>query len=307
MPFKSPLFNQAVFLGSLAIVTTGIFNSCNLIFQKNLRYDQSIIATIVGAVATLILGIYYIFTNHPVSYLLLAVFLGWILNNLICLVLVHKLYKFRPIYLSWKFPVNTLKVAWPISLSLILNVVYFRIDSFILGSLYNFAEVGIYNLAYQVFQSALVLPTFIMNSYYPLMIKNLDQGRDYFFSEVRKTGLILLAISLVGLLLTFLLSPFIIQLLGGDEFAGSIISLRILSISFPAFFLSSLLMWVFISLKKLKLMLVIYIGGLVLNSLLNFIFIPQYSYIAASYITGISEYLILIFQIAILWKEFKQK
>ncbi len=111
----------------------------------------------------------------------------------------------------------------------------------------------------------------------------------------------MLVISLGGTLLTLLLAPVIIHLItGGGRFSDSAASLRILSLSFPAYFISSVLMWSLVTLKKYKSMLLIYIAGLLANGVLNFIFIPRYSYIASSYITGVSEYLILALQAVIL-------
>jgi O-antigen/teichoic acid export membrane protein len=112
---------------------------------------------------------------------------------------------------------------------------------------------------------------------------------------------ILLGLSILGAIVTWLLAPLVIGIIAGDgDFTGSIHTLRILAFGFPAFFGSSLLMWVFVALKKYKLLSAIYLLGLFLNIILNLIFIPQFSYLASAWITGVCEYLILVLQLLIL-------
>src|SRR3989344_3477696 len=143
--------------------------------------------------------------------------------------------------------------------------------------------------AFSIFQTALVFPAFIMNAYYPMMLKSLKQ--------IRVIGLILLVIAGLGSLLTFLLAPLLVSILTGGGFEGSVESLQILSLGFPAFFLSSLMMWILVTKSRYKTMLAIYGIGLLVNIVLNLIYIPSGSFIAASWITVLCEYLILTLQV----------
>lgn len=287
-PFSTPQFNASVLFGSLAIIAYGVFVSCSLIFQSKLRYDLSVLASSIGIFFSLGLFLYFTSINLPIPYLLLAHLGGWIVIALFA-------FQFAKIGLpifDKRYAYDLFKQSWPVAAALVLNVVYFRADAFMVAYFKGTAEAGIYNTAYSVFQSALVLPTFIMNAYYPLMLKT--------FKGIKLVGAGLLALALIGVILTIFLSPLIIKMLTGQGFAGSVQSLQILSLGFPAFFVSALLMWVLVSKGKYKPMLIIYGLGLALNLLLNFIYIPKYSFFAASWITVVSEYLILLMQIFLL-------
>lgn len=281
--FASPQFNQAVLSGSLAIIASGIFVTCNLIFQKKLRYDLSVLASSIGTLISLGFFIYFASLHYPIQFLLLAHLLGWIIIAIAALFLVKG---GLPTY-DIRYTINLFKDSWPVAFTLVLNVIYFRADVFILAYFKGVSDVGIYNLAYSIFQTALVLPAFIMNAYYPLMLKSV--------AEVKKVGLGLLILSVSGTFLTIIFAPFFTNLItGGRGFTGSAASLQILSLGFPAFFLSSLLMWLMVTKGRYKLMLSIYAIGLLANLVFNFLYIPLSSYMAASWITVISEYLILI-------------
>lgn len=292
-PFTTPLFSQAVWFGALAILGSAIFVTCNLIFQSRLRYDLSVLASSVGTFFSLIIFIFLIKFKLPVASLLFAHFTGWIFIAFFALVLVKKFLKnFFPLY-DIRYTLYLFKTSWPIAVTLSLNVLYFRADAFMIAYFKNPSDVGIYNVAYSVFSSVLVLPTFIMNSYYPLLLKSLN--------GVKLVGLGLLGISALGTLVTILLAPLITGILTGGGFAGAAESLQILSLGFPAYFLSALLMWLLIAKGKYKQTLMLYTFGLIVNLLLNFIYIPQHSFIAASWTTVISEYLILAMQIMVLF------
>jgi len=306
MPFKTPQFIYSVFLGSLTIISIGIFNSANLIFQSSLRYDKSIIASSLGSLVTIPIVIYLSMSGAPIFYLMISPLFGLLINNLVIFFIIKSSYKFKLEKPNFNFLINTLKIAWPISLTLLLNTIYFRVDSFILATVRNFAEVGVYNLAYSVFQNVLVIPTFIMNGFYPIILQSLSQDKDKFLSQIKIAFLGMAGLSLLGILVTWIFSPLIIQILSKQGFEGSITSLRILSLSFPAFFISSLLMWVCLSLKEFKKMLIVYVLGLGINASLNIFLIPKYGFIAASWNTVISEYLILVLLITILYPNFKK-
>ena len=184
-----------------------------------------------------------------------------------------------------EFSKKLITSSWPIAATLVLNVIYFRADTFLIAFYRSVSESGVYNVAFSIFQSALVLPSFFMNAYYPLMLKSKN--------GIKLMAIVLGLLALLGSVLTYLLAPWLINFLTGGGFTESIQSLRILGLGFPAYFLSSLLMWILISTGRYKTLLVIYTTGLIFNLGLNVIFIPAYSYLAASATTALSEYLIL--------------
>lgn len=291
-PFASPDFNKAILFGSLAILGSAIFVTNNLVFQYQLKYGLATISTVVGTLVGLGVFFWLVQTRQPLPFLILNQFISWILMALVSFLLLKRFWpQISPRY-SFIYTRSLFQEAWPIAGTLALNVVYFRADAFILASTKGVAEVGVYNLAYALFQTALVLPSLVVNSYYPLMIKTLK--------DIKLVILTLLGGGLLGTSLTFLLAPLIIGLLAKSDFTGSVTSLQILSLGFPVYFLSALLMMWLIIRKKYLPLLVVYGVGLVFNLLANLYFIPQFSYLAASWITVLSEVLILILQIIVL-------
>lgn len=292
LPFGSAELSKAIIFGSLAIFGSAIFVTCNLIFQARLRYELSVLASSLGTLASLPIFLILSVYKYPAYFLLLAHFFGWVIIAVLGLALIRKLLKgIKPIF-SFDYTYLLFKQSWPIAATLILNIVYFRADSFMIAYFKPIADVGIYNVAYAVFQSVLVLPTFIMNAYYPLMLTSLN--------GVKFVGLSLFALAGFGTLMMTFFAPLILRILTGGGFIGSVQSLQILSLGFPAYFLSALSMWLLVTKGRYKIMLLIYTSGLAFNLILNFIYIPTYSFLAASWITVISEYAIFIMQVFVL-------
>ncbi|MDO8619524.1 MAG: flippase [Candidatus Daviesbacteria bacterium] len=299
--FTTPELTTAIIFGSLAIVGSAVFLTTNLVFQGKLSYERSVISSSVGTLISLGLVAWFTYLKLPVAALVFAQSLGWIILALISLVLLRKFIKrIWPVF-NLEYSLDLLKNSWPIALTLAFNVIYFRADAFMIAFFRNSAEVGIYNVAYQVFQTALVLPAFIMNSYYPLLLSALNKSTTLFSKQVKLAAFSLLILSIVSTVVTYLFAPTIITLLTGGGFNGSVESLQILSLGFPAYFVTALLIWVLVAKKEYKLMLLIYLIGGIFNLATNYFFIPQSSFIAASWITVVSEYLILTLQLVSLF------
>lgn len=283
--FAQAEFIQAVIFGSLSMVAFAIFISCNLIFQKQHRYDLSVVASSLGTILGLGFFLWLSSLHLPIAFMMFANLVSWIVISILALSLVRRLVKNVVPIFDPQYTLSLFKDSWPIAVSLALNVVYFRADSFMISFYQGIHQAGIYNMAYTVFQTVLVLPTFMMNAYYPLMLKS--------DSRIKLVGIWLIILAIFATILTLGLAPKIINVLTGAGFEGASDSLQILSLSFPAFYLSSLLMLRLITEGRYKLMLLVYTVGLIFNLSVNFIYIPHFSYIAASWITVVSEYLIL--------------
>ena len=295
-------FKLAVILGSLTILFFAVNITSHSLFQARLKYQYDIFPTILGV--SLGTAVIILLANFglPIYTLILGYVVAWLVHSLGTYLFVGRFLKnLSPIF-DLKYTKQIFREVLPVAATLVLNVLYFRIDTFILASYYSQATVGVYNMAYQFFQSVLVMPTFIMNSFYPMMLETLKLRAEGFFKQIKLAMIGLLFFSLFLSVLIYFLAPFAIGLVASNGFKESIRSLQILSFGFPAYFLSSLFMWVMVS-KKMYIPLVsIYLIGLIFNLAANLIYIPRYSYIAASWITGFSEYLILLLQAVVLWR-----
>ena len=84
------------------------------------------------------------------------------------------------------------------------------------------------------------------------------------------------------------------KILGGKEFSQSVGVLKILSAGLFIFYLTSPISWLIVTLGYQKYLPWIYLVSFSFNLVFNFIFIPKYSFYAASWITVVSEFIVLL-------------
>jgi O-antigen/teichoic acid export membrane protein len=287
-------YTTAVRLGIIffvpSIVSQAIITSANATFQKHLRYDVATVAVSVGSILSLVLlWVFSQILNIQVGAFasVCALLSGSIVSALIALGFVKKLgTPLLPVF-DPKQLQSLLTAALPLGLTLLFNVVYFRVDSIILTLTRSTAEVGLYGFAYKLFELPLVIPTFFMNAMYPLF---LAATPDRFFHLIKRSFVLLFAGSLVLLIFSWYLSPLVVLI--RPDFGGSSTALRILSLGIPFFFLSSLTMWALIARGHQKLLAGIYGSSMVITVLLDIFFIPKGGYVSASWITVVSEALV---------------
>ncbi len=286
-----------VFLPS--ILFQAIITTTNAQFQRLLRYDFATIAILAGSLITIAaIWILVVSPLHTVGVIgvIGVIGLGSLITAAIALFFVQKLGS------SLRFPItgSTIKSyltqSLPLGMTLVFNLIYFRADHLILTLSRSTAEVGIYGLAYKVFEFPLAVPTFFMNTVYPLMVKEAISEKQKVISENFKTMFfraltVLLIASLLSLIAFWVAAPLLSTV--RPEFAASTAALRVLSLGLPFFFLTSLTMWTLIALKRQTVLVFIYGGSMVVNVILNAWLVPILGYMAAAWVTVGSEALVL--------------
>ena len=175
---------------------------------------------------------------------------------------------------------------------LFFNLVYFRIDIFLLSILKPSADVGIYGLSYKFFDTFLAIPLFLSNVLYPLLLQEINsKGR--FKNIVKRYTPVFLISSFLIIIIFWFAAPLFSVI--RPEYALSVLPFRILLLSLPFFFLTSFFQWILISKKERNFLMILYLIFAVINILLNYIFIPSYGYVASAVITDICEGLVLVF------------
>lgn len=287
------LVRMGIILLSPAIVAQAVTTTTNALFQKFLRYDIATVAQNIGSISTVLVIIILLAFPSMSGPLLgvVSILVGSYVTAGVALYFVRKTYHVASPELHPGRMSELFIASIPLGLTLICNLVYFHSDSVVLTLTRSTHEVGIYGLAYKVFELPLVLPIFFMNAVYPLLLKanaSDDTDSKHIFWQsfwILLLGSIIIAVGL------WILAPLVTFI--RPAFAESIAPLRILLLSLPIFFISALFMWVLIAHKKQWVLLGIHTSAMVGNIISNIIWIPQHGYVAAAWITGISEMYIL--------------
>lgn len=191
---------------------------------------------------------------------------------------------------TWK---ELLRTSWPLGTILILNAIYFRIDTIILAAHRTPAEVGLYSLAYRVIEAGLFFPAMFGG----LLLPRLSAALQHSVVEAGKwlrEGLHIMIWSL-GFAAAALpvLAPAVIALIARDSFTGSVPLLQILTAAFVMMSIGTMLGFTLVAFSRQRALLILAAGLVCFNVVANLIYIPRFGATAAAWITVATEALSL--------------
>lgn len=285
----TPMVRLGILLLSPTILFQAMITSANGVFQKRFRYDQATYALIIGSAVTLALLLFFVFVLHTKHILAIVgiVGIGTTVTSLVSLLYAKNIVGRIPFVVTTNQVKQLLLPSVPLGITLLFNLVYFRADSIIITLFRSTSEVGIYGLAYKVFEVILVFPTFFMNAVYPFILKT-KNVRVIF----NKTFFFLLLSSVSALIIVWIGAPLLTYI--KQDFVYSVTVLRVLALSLPLFFVTSVTMWTLIALKKQKALTIIYGSSMLVNVIGNMLLIPTHGYIAAAWMTLVGEGVVLV-------------
>lgn len=291
-----------IIIYSLTLIAVGLNISLQAFLQRKLSYYVSLIPTLLSA--TVLLGLILLASTQKNLYLLLFSYIasGSVLVFSL-FIIMKKRYKLK-IKITSDFKVfskGLLVASLPLGMMLFFNLLYAKADTFILSIYRPTIDVGIYGISYKFFEVLLAFPAYLANSVYPLLLKESDNPKTY-VPLVKRYLSLFIFLSLAITIVAFFGSPLLSVI--KSDFSKSVLPLQILALSLPFFFMTSILQWHFVINNKLKFLVPLYGGALLLNVILNIIFVPKFTYYAAALSTGVSE--ALVFGI-MLWYFIKSK
>lgn len=298
----TPIVRLGIILYTGSIVAHAIITSCNAIFQQHLRYDLSAIAVIVGSIIRL--SLVATIGSFSVIAAILCFFIASVANAIVALLLTKHLDHDIVPRFSFSYAATLFLNAIPLGLTLAFNVVYFRVDTIIITLTQSTQDVGVYNLAYNMFEVALVIPTFFMNAMYPLLLQAKEQSMERFFILSKKASLALILSSFIVFACVWLSAPLLSLI--KQEFGNGIPALRVLGLSLPLFYLTSLTMWMMVTLKNSGSLLGIYGLSMIGNIVANSVFVPRFGFMASAWITVVGEFVVLLLSFLVIARNARQ-
>ncbi len=283
----------------LLVMITGSFSSFFLSqLQAKLQLTTVTICDIAGKIVSAILTVFFAYTYASVEVFVLAIAFGNSVTLLGALISgnMQKSIK-RPInfQLSWALG----KQAAIVGVTSVLAVMYFKIDTFLLSHLDTAKAVGLYAVAYKLFENILVVWGFFMASAYPLLAKTVASNDINKLRSLLKHVLyILITSSLLIIVFGYIFAPTVILVLGGAAFAQAQSPFQILLWSVPLLFLNNTFFHLSLALdfgKKVSLIMVL---AICINVIGNIFAITYFSYIGAAIMTILTE---LCISIGYLW------
>ncbi len=292
---KSLEVNLIIYLFGIYVIINSFSDFFRSVFKAFEKMQYEAYSKILQGVILFIIALFFLLNGYPIIFVVSAFIIASSISFVFTLFLTwNKFTKFW-LDLDFGFWKNVIKESWPFALSSLFMVIYFRIDTVMLGIFDNNYSVGIYSSAYNLIFLVFGVTSLLNLSLYPYLSRNksfkINRLLLYYFS-----GGFLVA------LLLFFLSPLIIFIYG-PSFMDSIIALKYLGLV-SIFLIPNSLFGIYYAAHNQQRFNLKVTGLLsVINIFLNIFLIPLFSYIGAIMSTIFTEFIGTI----LLYKKFKEK
>jgi len=274
-------------------------------FQTKLRMDKVSIAEVIGRIILLIGIIISVKLHLGLIAFMIAIVISSAVSFFIQFFFANKL---TPIRFSFDFSLwrKIIKKSWPFALTIVFNLLYLKMDIFILSLIKGKEVVGVYGATYKVVEVLTMLPFMFSGIILPILTANWAKNNKVFFNRVLQKSFDLILILIVPLIVgTQFLANAIMTTVMGDEFYSSGGILRILIIAVGLVFVSCLFSHVIIAVDKQKQVIGAYFFTAITATVGYLVFIPKFSYFGAAAVTIYSELAITLFMMYYLMKFIK--
>lgn len=292
-----------ILLAGIAILPQSIAFTLDALFVAVSRLQFSAISLFISSLATALIGLYLVSKGFGLMGAINALIIGQVIYAVILFIF---LYRNQRLVLSEVHLTVIKKIvigSLPYGLLSILGLLYFRLDAILLSYLKGNFETGIYGAAYRFLEAVTFIPTAFSMALLPVLSRLHDTSAKDINELYFKSFKIMLVLGLVVVLGYLFILPEVIRIVL-PEYLSSITAIKILSLSIPFMFIHVPAVSVLLSTDKyLKQVLSLSVLALSFNVIANLIFIPQFGFIAASWVTVTSE--VLSFIIFFLFTKFK--
>ncbi len=192
----------------------------------------------------------------------------------------------------WK---TMLQRSWPIGVSILFNLAYFKADAFILSLVRSASEVGLYSAAYRVLEILITFPFMLAGLVLPLMANAWAKKEPERLNTLVRQSMTAMALIAVPLAAgVAVIGTQAMRLIAGPDFTASGDVLKILSLATAIIYLGTVASHVVVAVNAQRKMLPIYAIAGVLTVLGYMWLIPIYGMWAAAWLTVASELVVAV-------------
>nr|WP_297917084.1 flippase [uncultured Allomuricauda sp.] len=288
---NEPLTNTIILiLGSTTFLHS--FDVITQFFNSQVKSKFGTLPALLGVAISATLKIYGIWQKEPLIF-----FVCVLVFDIFFLAIGRVYYytKARYSLKKWTFQWNTAKLllrdAWPLVLSSIVISIYMKIDQIMVKEMIDNAAVGQYSAAVRLSEAWYFIPMIICTSLFPAILNAKKTNSQLYYKRLGNLYDLMVLLGLGIIIPTMFFADWGIQFLYGSAFdqTASVLKIHIWAGIFV--FLGVANQKWFIS-ENLQAYNVVCLGlGMIVNVILNFMFIPNLGIIGAAYATLISQFI----------------
>ena len=264
--------------------------------------EKEALIKIINGLLTGILGLMVLFLIPSVENLAYVYLAGSTIGLVITIYILRKYLK----NILWSFSRDLvqpiLQTTWPLFIFGVIGIVMTNTDIVMLGWWKTPADIGLYSAAQRLIQFLLIIPNLIAIAMFPIFSKLFAKDIVQLRTALEKTLALIFLLSLPIVTGGILLGEEIMLVVFGASYVSSTLVFQIflgtVLIMFPMLVVNN---YIFVQNQQQKFIWPM-IGGVLLNIILNFVFIQKFGIYGAASATALSSFILAIF----MWDRAKQ-
>lgn len=272
-----------------------LISTLTAVFAKQLAMPKVAITDLINKLVYLGLLGYLFWYGGSLKAVLLGNSFTQAIAFILLWIFINKYIKLK---LAWDFSYwqHVFKQTWPLALTVVLNLLYFKADTLILAIYQSPITVALYGAPYRILEALTAFPHMFMGLILPLLTaawigKDLVKLRQIW--QHTFDFFVIITIGMIGGI--WLISKPLMVNLAGAEFASSAAILNVLIVATAIIFFGVLFTYLVVALSAQKKMVKYFLTSALVGLVGYFYFIPKFSYWGAAYMTILVELLITIF------------
>lgn len=284
----------ASLVGGITLILLSVANAVRLLFEARLWMRSLAAAQFFGVVAQLVVILGLAAAGAATVVTLMWAIVANAAVTLLSLVLVargHTVLRPRVQGARWKV---WLREAAPLSVGVVLDTVYYKVDMVMLSLIGTFAATGIYSVGYK-FADLLgtAVPWAVMTPTLTVLVRAWPGDRALFHRTFRHSFVLITVAGVLASVGFALIASPLIRTVYEERFAPATTSAILLVVGMAIHFYTALSITTLIAVKRNMLYPLAAFFGLVVNIGLNLVLITRYSYNGAAMATVITEVAVL--------------
>lgn len=301
LPFYSVAVKQAIQIGAISFVAVAGTQLLVALFQSRMSMVWVTVAELIGRVALLGGTVLVVLGHLGLQSLMLVVAGSSALNLIMLLSSTRKFATIRPRidWVAWK---AILRDALPVSISIVLNLIYFKADTILLSVFHkgDYA-IGLYGAAYKVLEILITFPIIFVGLLLPTLGRaHASNDRETFLRVFQKGFEILLLLVTPLIIGGSMLAREILVAIGKGDFAPAAPVLQMLLIAVGASYLNALSGHTITIINRQRQMVWGYLSVALIGLITYVTLIPRFSYYGAATGTILTESLAAIIGYALI-------
>lgn len=283
LPFYSPHVKQAILLASLSFMAVAGTQLFVAVFQTRLAMFSVAAGEILGRIILLGGVLLAIFLDAGLQGIMIAVAGGSAVNFFFVQFIARRYGQFRPRF-NWGVWRVMLRDAFPVSISIVLNLMYFKLDTILL-SVFNKGEfaLGLYGAAYKVLEILITFPIIFVGLLLPALGRSFQAKDHTTFVRVFQRGFEALILLVIPIILGgWILAKDILVALGSADYAPAAGVLQLLLLAVGASYLNALSGHTITVIHRQRQMVWGYVAVAIVGLTLYTSLIPTFSYYGAA-------------------------